>query len=538
MSDLARLAAAIAKSSDSELSAQVSRYLDSTVTPCNHYALATQLLSKRALEARIRPLTAVELEKLASGASSPSLRAAWLADESAAYFSARELATELRGRHSSISGAEETRELNPYDSVRCFTELCYLVRKNWTRRSAAGMRAADLRLVSQRLGISDSLARACFALLVSGGQVMAQGESWQVSQVGERWLSLDFPARWIAMAKTALSSGKVLDFNTLLEPGANLSSFIRDSFPLISSDGELFIRNMAAVGLLSAGRVTELFPLLQRLEQNSAQLIEAVTKTMPRDEPRVIVQSDLTIVATGPLTADLWGQLEEFSDPQELGLVSRFAMNLASVTNGLQVGWTADSIGEFLAAKSAREVPQPVWFLLRDAQRRFGDLEVLAVGQATAVTSPDSILLTQIQNQPELAPLRLKRASDNRLESSFGGREVALALRASGYPALMPQQAATTSTSAQQAAEDWVEQWVRAIRATSTEGDSKEQLLQLALRSAVPLCITYNGPGGASTVTVRVLGMTEQRIRCRELGAEAELTLPQSSITQIALGAS
>jgi hypothetical protein len=83
---------------------------------------------------------------------------------------------------------------------------------------------------------------------------------------------------------------------------------------------------------------------------------------------------------------------------------------------------------------------------------------------------------------------------------------------------------------------DWVSNWIRVIRAIATQKESNEQLLQLALRESAPLLVTYASPTGSNTVTVRVLGVTAQRIRCREIGGDAELTLPQSSITNMSFG--
>ncbi|MEY3028640.1 MAG: hypothetical protein RL198_37 [Actinomycetota bacterium] len=538
MSDLARLAAAIAKSSDPELSTQLIRYLDSTVAPCNQFALANLLLTRKSLDARIRPLHSSQLSELASGKSNAKLRMAWLADETSAFVSAAELARELLAKLEPIERDDRAthQELNPYDSVRCLTELCYFVRRNWAKRTGSGLKAADIKTVAQRIALSDLSVKACFELLIAGGIVMPEGQSWRLSRLADDWLSLDFAERWIALSRTVINQIGEAEVATALRVGANLAGIIRDSYPLVRSEADTWIRSTAAMGLVSAGRVTPLMVLIQECQNDDPELIEQVRAAMPTDEPRLIVQSDLRVVVTGPITAELWAQLEGFCDSTDLGVVSSFQLNLASVTLGLEAGWTSQSIADFLEQKSRREVPQPVLFLLRDAERRFGHLEVASTQSGSKVVSRDSILLTQIQNESRLASFRLSRSADDALESTVSARELTLALLAAGYPAVMQVHPMTQSGDLSKTGADWVSNWIRVIRAIATQKESNEQLLQLALRESAPLLVTYASPTGSNTVTVRVLGVTAQRIRCREIGGDAELTLPQSSITNMSFG--
>ncbi len=539
MSDLARLSASIERTNDSLLLSQLQKYVTPAANPGNQFALASLLLGKRSLEARVRGLASSQLADLLAGKSSAILESAWLADEGSALDAAVALATDLISKNASSSTEPPALaiEASPFDAVRCLTEICYFTSRYWAKTSGRGLRAADARLLTQRLQLPEQVIQVCFELLQTQGLVISDGQSWVPSQRGESWMATDYAERWLQITRHFLESTTLAGAKELLTPGLDLASFLRTEYPLLRPGEDSLIRSSAALGLLSEGRVSPLLLLFLSAEPDSPRLVAEIAQLMPSKPPGVIVQSNLSILVTGPMTAKLWRDLDEVAESIELGVASTFRLSLASVTNALQKGWTPSSIAEFFAEQSGREIPQPLGFLLRDAERRFGQLDVLVEPRGCSVRSRDAILIAQIQNEPGLAGLRLRLTDAETLESTLSWREVGLALRASGYPALMHPAPAPEAPQSKSYSTGWAGEWLQAIRSATGSGENtREQLLQFALRDGIPLSITFRGPSGVTTVSVRVLGVTPQRIRCREIGREAELTLPQSSISEITIG--
>ena len=539
MSDLARLATSIERASDASLLTQIQKYVEPNSAPGNQFALANLLLGKRSLEARIRSLSKTELAELLATKTSAALRAVMLADELSAFDAAVNLAAELAAKSDASSAAIAPLdfEVSVFDAVRCLTEICYATERHWLKVSSRGLKASDAKQLAERLRLPEVVVHSCSQLLVNQELLAADSQGWVVTKRGTSWLKLNFADRWFQIANEALSSsvlrGKILN----LKAGDDLAAKLSDEFPLLKSGVSSLVQAAIALGLLSAGKANQLFVQLQTADTESSRVLKLLEGTFPAEQPKVIVQSDLTILVTGPLTSSLWDQLDAIAESLELGMASKFRINLASVTRALQAGWKTKSIGTLLAELSGREVPQPVSFLLRDAERRFGELEVMAEPRGCSIRSRDAILIAQIKNESNLGPFKLRSTDARTLESPLGAREVGLGLRAAGYPALLPARPLQQSTHPDVGVSNWANEWLQAIRAgTESEESTRAQLLQFALRDAIPLSIRYRGPTGEATVSVRVLGVTPQRIRCREIGREAELTLPQSSIQEISIG--
>lgn len=539
MSDLARLATSIERASDSALLTQIQRYVEPSSTPGNQFALANLLLGKKSLESRIRSLSKTELANLKANKSSAALRAIWLADEQSVFDAALNLAAELSAKTDAglAAIAPPDVEVSVFDAVRCFTEICYSTERHWLKVSGRGLKASDVRQLAERLRLPEPVVHSCSQMLVNQELLAADSQGWAVTKRGASWLKLNFADRWLQIANETLSGSVLAGKSLIVKAGDDFSAKLSDEFPLLKSGVSSLVQAAMALGLLSAGKANQLLVQLQAAETSSSRLMKLLEQTFPAEQPKVIVQSDLTILVTGPLTSSLWDQLDAITESLELGTASKFRINLASVTRALQAGWTPKSIATLLAELSGREVPQPVSFLLRDAERRFGELEVMAEHRGCSIRSRDAILITQIRNEPSLATFKLRSADARTLESPLCAREVGLGLRAAGYPALLPVRSSPQSFHPTIENSNWANEWLQAIRVgTDSVESTQAQLLQFALRDAIPLNIRYRGPTGETTVSVRVLGVTPQRIRCREIGREAELTLPQSSIREISIG--
>ena len=98
----------------------------------------------------------------------------------------------------------------------------------------------------------------------------------------------------------------------------------------------------------------------------------------------MIVQGDLSIICTGPLSPSLHRQLDSFAESEDLGLAARFRISSLTLSHALEIGMELSEIEKFLKKLSGKELPQPVQYLFEEVKRRFGQLKVL-LGEAGTI---------------------------------------------------------------------------------------------------------------------------------------------------------
>ncbi len=96
---------------------------------------------------------------------------------------------------------------------------------------------------------------------------------------------------------------------------------------------------------------------------------KALAEVLPEDVQDVLIQADLTVIAPGPLAETLAAPLREMADLESRGHGSVYRITAASLHRALAHGWTAASIMEFLTGISRTPVPQPLEYLVTDAER-------------------------------------------------------------------------------------------------------------------------------------------------------------------------
>ncbi len=88
---------------------------------------------------------------------------------------------------------------------------------------------------------------------------------------------------------------------------------------------------------------------------------------LPQPVTYVVVQSDLTILAPGLLTADDTALLAAFADCESPGLASVWRVSAASIHRAIQRGVDSATILDFLHTRSATPIPQALDYLIHDA---------------------------------------------------------------------------------------------------------------------------------------------------------------------------
>ncbi len=167
------------------------------------------------------------------------------------------------------------------------------------------------------------------------------------------------------------------------------------------------------------------------LEGDARAAARGVEDLLPDPLDHVLVQPDLTVVATGPLERDLARELNLVADVESTGGATVFRVSESSVRRALDAGRSASDLQELFRARSRTPVPQALSYLIDDVSRRHGRMRV---GAATSyLRCDDEALLTEVLAHKRAAPLRLRRLAPTVVTSPVPVNQVLEDLRAMGY---------------------------------------------------------------------------------------------------------
>ena len=259
----------------------------------------------------------------------------------------------------------------------------------------------------------------------------------------------------------------------------------------------------------------------------------------------------MTLIAPSPLPTELEISLRRFVDTEQIGMASTYRLSALSVSNGLETGLKIGEIRDLLVKLSAKELPQPVDYLLREAESRFSRLRVISTksGAHSQVVSSDSILLAEIHNDQRLKPFALHFDEAGNLHSRFESELVYFALREANFVAvridengqvLSPQKLSSknkVSEQKQNIAED-----IARMREADTQGSSDPddddllRQIQLAIKyKAKMLIVLTTANGDQVEYFVEPVGVANGRLRAKDRKADIERTLPLSSVVSISI---
>jgi hypothetical protein len=157
----------------------------------------------------------------------------------------------------------------------------------------------------------------------------------------------------------------------------------------------------------------------------------ALTGHTPVLARTVVIQADLTAVASGELEAPVRAELELLADVESKGAATVYRFSEASVRRGFDAGRSAPDIEGFLIAHAPKGVPQALRYLIGDVGRRHGSLRV---GDAVSyVRSDDPALLAEACRARKLATLQLRTIAPTVAVSTAPVAKVIEALRAAGF---------------------------------------------------------------------------------------------------------
>lgn len=181
---------------------------------------------------------------------------------------------------------------------------------------------------------------------------------------------------------------------------------------------------VAVVGVLSSGGRG----LLAGGEDGAAAGMRGL---LPEPVDHVLAQPDLSLIAPGPLVAELADTLAVVADVESSGGATVFRVSESSVRRALDAGWSASDLHDFFSRASRTPVPQALDYLVDDVARQHGRLRVGAI--ESYVRSDDHGLLSQVLGDRRTAAAELRRLAPGVLVSGLAADEVLTVLRSAGY---------------------------------------------------------------------------------------------------------
>lgn len=150
--------------------------------------------------------------------------------------------------------------------------------------------------------------------------------------------------------------------------------------------------------------------------------------SLPSQVDTILVQSDLTAIATGSLSAPSATALSDFAQREGHGAVPTFRFSTESLHRGLARGWSAESMLSWLQKHSLTPLPSSLSTQITDAARSWRGVQIAPAGAWLRVTDAeqrDALML-----HPELSGLGLHVLGEDVLicEASPAALEQALTI--------------------------------------------------------------------------------------------------------------
>ena len=186
------------------------------------------------------------------------------------------------------------------------------------------------------------------------------------------------------------------------------------------------LREAEWLGLTGQGALSEYARLII-----SGSDLDSLDAELPATVDHILIQSDNTAIAPGPLEHDLSQELDLIADIESRGAATVFRFSEASLRRGLDHGRTGEEILTFLKKTSKTPVPQPLEYLIGDISKKHGKLRV--GNTASFIRCEDTSLITQIMKDKRVDALGLRRIAPEVLICSHDAHDAINILRAAGY---------------------------------------------------------------------------------------------------------
>ena len=157
----------------------------------------------------------------------------------------------------------------------------------------------------------------------------------------------------------------------------------------------------------------------------------SIDEDLPKPVNHILIQSDNTAIAPGPLEHEIAQELALIADVESRGGATVFRFSEGSIRRGLDHGRTGEEISNFLFKTSKTPMPQPLEYLIADVAKKHGKLRV--GNTVSFIRCEDSTLITQILGDKRLDILGLRKIAPEVLICGHDASEAMNILRSCGY---------------------------------------------------------------------------------------------------------
>lgn len=467
------------------------------------------------------------------------------------------LASVSNDERRDLSAADIDRDasLAIFDVIQALTELIFELEQRYIREvGKRGVGLPDVKRLAAHLSKSNEYAKQVFELAQFVNLAEVEGSRWQLGQRAENWISWSDRERWSHLAESWLSLLGDEAARELLAilPAESFDRRLAEVYPFADSTATNRIKKVAEIanliGLIANSQATSWLGLLSSSLQTAS---ERAIAGLPSAAERLIIQADLTLIAPSPLPTELEISLRRFADTEQIGMASSYRLSALSVSHGLETGLAIEEIRALLLRLSGNQLPQPVDYLLKEAESRFARLKVFATksGAHSQIVSTDKILLAEIHNDQRLKPFALHFDEAGSLHSRFEAELVYFALREANFVAvrvdeqgqvLSPQKLSSNNKVSEQRKSVFED--IARMRQADTQGTSNPddddllRQIQLAIKYKAKMVIVLKTANGEQVeYLVEPVGVANGRLRAKDRKADLERTLPLSSVVSISI---
>lgn len=270
-----------------------------------------------------------------------------------------------------------------------------------------------------------------------------------------------------------------------------------------------------------------------------ADFAETISELLPDYAESVVIQSDLTAVATGPVHPDLAQRLDSLADIETRGQGTVYRFTEKSIERALHTGLSRTDIVDTLRECSSTGVPQPLEFLIDGVASRLNRVQVASARGAVIVDDPDE--LDALLADPLLIPAQLTRVAPTVALAGISSDRLRVLLEGAGTstlteaPTTQPQRApkqtapAVTRRTARIADAD-LDRYITGVRSSAEADDGDPASTSGTLRSAIDrqqnVAVTLaRADGSSTTLTLTPTAITGGRVRGIRNGSEIAASL-------------
>ena len=333
---------------------------------------------------------------------------------------------------------------------------------------AGGLGVRDLKIIATHLGLDESCTAfivelAYLASLISvdaTNRIMPSNkfDIWLMQTPSDRWQAI--ASAWLitsrvsglvgrAEAKNVAALGPELDRVNAARVRALTLSILSQSESL-APDGKSFhellswrapvrrnsslqeelttwtLREAEWLGITGQGAISK-----YGVHFLNGEDLDLINKDLPKTVDHILIQSDNTAIAPGPLEHEISQQLAIMAEIESRGGATVYRFSEATIRRALDHGKTGDEIRSFLIKTSKTPMPQPLEYLISDVAKKHGKLRV--GNTSSFIRCEDTSLIAQIMLDKKLEILSLRRIAPEVVICDHDANELMRLLRESGY---------------------------------------------------------------------------------------------------------